>query len=159
MRKNQKDKSVVANGLSKRTKVQLVIIAILIIANISAIYIMTRPKTDYSYTGVYSSKVYDKNNKRVKSEESNYILVLNSDNTASLVINGEATNGKWKLKNGKLTVEDKELTEGLSSKGKKSSSKGTKIFTYKDKENNRNVTFTVKNEAAEEDGSSESWEE
>lgn len=153
MRKNQKDKSVVAKGLTKRTKIQLVIIVILIIANISAIYIMTKPKTDYSYTGVYSSKVYDKNNKRVKNVESNYILVLNSDNTASLVIDGEATNGKWKLKDGKLTIEDEELTEG------KSSSKGIKIFTYKDKKNSRNVTFTVKNEATEEDGASANWEE
>ena len=122
---NRKKKSI-----SKRTAMQLFIIAGLLVFNIVLILVISSPAVDYDYTGSYTAKVYE-DGKRVKSAESNYILVLNEDGSGSLVLNGDATNSRWTAKGKKMTIGDKSLT----------AKEGTLV--YKDAEKNLKVVFSV----------------
>ena len=124
-------------------RIRLLIIIILIIANASAIFMLTRPKPDYSYTGNYTAKVYEDG--KLQKGQTNYLMVLNGDGNASLVLDGTATNGKWKVKDGILTIggglfkDGKELTE------KESKTKGVNEFAYKESKT-RTIVFAAKGE-------------
>ena len=122
---------------------------LLIIANTSVIFILTRPKPDYSYTGSYTAKVYE-DGKLQKDEslpggETNYLMVLNGDGNGSLVLNGVSTNGKWKIKDGSLTIGSGLFKDGTELTEKKSKTKGVNEFVYKESKT-RTIVFSAKGE-------------